>query len=126
MRGATFSPTNMSISFYQILHVFSLLVLTGFTFYAFAAPASARKKVLAITGIASLLMFISGFGLITKVIGSGQGMWPLWIWVKLVAWLGLSSLTGVAFKKRDKALFFMLLALGLIFIALYAVYTKLA
>lgn len=114
----------MSIAFYQILHVFSLLVLTGFTFYAFAAPASSRKRVLMITGIASVLMFISGFGLITKIIGSGQGMWPLWIWIKLVAWLGLSSLTGVAFKKRDKALFFMLIALGLIFIALYAVYTK--
>ncbi len=114
----------MSISFYHILHVFSLLVLTGYTFYAFAAPAEARKKVLMITGIASLLMFISGFGLITKVVGVGKGAWPLWVWIKLVAWLGLSALAGIGFRRREKATVFMAVALALVFVAVYSVYTK--
>jgi hypothetical protein len=112
----------MSISFYHILHVFSLLVLTGFTFYAFAAPAEARKKVMIFTGIASLLMFVSGFGLITKLLGVGQGAWPLWVWIKLVAWLGLSSLAGIGFRRRSAATMLMVIALVLIFVALYAVY----
>jgi hypothetical protein len=112
----------MSISFYHILHVFSVLALTGYTFYAFAAPAETRKKVLMVTGIASLLIFISGFGLITKVIGVGQGAWPLWVWVKLVAWLGLSALAGIGYRRREKAPVFMAVALALIFAALYAVY----
>jgi len=112
----------MSIPFYHALHVFSLLVLTGFTFYAFAAPAESRKKVLIVTGIASTLMFISGFGLITKVVGVGQGAWPVWIWIKLVCWLGLSALAGLGFRKRQKVPVFMAVALLLIFVALYAVY----
>ena len=56
----------MSPTTYHILHVSSLLVLFGYTFYAFAAPAETRKRVLVITGIASLLVLIGGFGLITK------------------------------------------------------------
>lgn len=114
----------MSITFYSILHVFSVLVLMGFTFYAFAAPVETRKKVLMITGIASLLIFISGFGLITKVLGTGQGMWPAWVWVKLVAWLGLSALAGLGYRRRAKAPVFIAVAAALVFAALYAVYTK--
>jgi hypothetical protein len=114
----------MSITFYHILHVFSLLVLTGYTFYAFAAPAEARKKVLIVTGVASLLMFISGFGLITKLLGVGGGTWPLWVWLKLVAWLGLSALAGIGFRRRAAAPVLMAVALALLFVALYSVYTK--
>jgi len=114
----------MSYIFYQILHVFSVLVLTGFTFYAFAAPAETRKKVLIVTGIASLLVFISGFGLITKLLGVGQGMWPLWALLKLAAWLGLSALAGFGYRRRAKAPVFIAVALALIFLAVYSVYTK--
>jgi hypothetical protein len=114
----------MSLAFYQILHVLSLLVLTGGTFYAFAAPAETRKKVMITTGIASLLMFITGFGLITKVVGVGQGMWPLWVWVKMVAWLALSAMGGFAYRKRDRTCLLMAITGAVLFIALYAVYTK--
>ncbi|MCU0791357.1 MAG: hypothetical protein MUE42_00555 [Opitutaceae bacterium] len=114
----------MSITFYHILHVLSVLVLTGFTFYAFAAPAETRKKVMIITGIASLVIFVSGFGLITKVRGVGAGAWPLWVWVKLVAWLGLSALAGVGYRKREKVPVFMTVALVLVFAAVYSVYSK--
>jgi len=114
----------MNIIFYQILHVFSVLVLTGFTFYAFAAPAETRKKVLIVTGIASLLVFISGFGLVTKLLGAGSGMWPLWALLKLAAWLGLSALAGFGYRRRAKAPVFMAVAVALIFMAVYSVYTK--
>jgi hypothetical protein len=120
--GALLSHPPMSLSFYHILHVFSLLVLTGYTFYAFAAPAEARKKVLIITGIASLLMFVSGLGLTTKLLGVGQGVWPVWVWIKLVAWLGLSALAGIGFRRRAAAPVLMAVALALVFVALYAVY----
>mgnify|MGYP003344132975 CR=1 FL=1 len=46
----------MSPTFYHVLHLISVLVLTGYTFYAFAAPAESRKKVMIITGVASLLV----------------------------------------------------------------------
>ena len=47
---------SMELQTLHVLHVFSALVLTGYTFFAFAGPApTTRKKVLVITGIASLL-----------------------------------------------------------------------
>lgn len=114
----------MSYTYYQILHVLSVLILTGFTFYAFAAPAETRKKVMIITGIASLVVFVTGFGLITKLLGAGSGMWPLWAILKLVAWLGLSALAGLGYRRRAKVPVFMAVACGLIFMAIYSVYTK--
>ncbi len=113
----------MSPTVYYILHVFSILVLTGFTFHAFAAPADTKKKVMAITGIASLLVLISGFGLISKVY---QNHIAAWMIVKLVCWLGLSALAGIGYRKREKARALRLVALALVFAAVFAVYTKLA
>ena len=113
----------MSPTVYYILHVFSILVLTGFTFYAFAAPAETKKKVMAITGIASLLVLVSGFGLIAKVY---QNHIAAWMIVKLVCWLGLSALAGIGYRKRDKVCVFKLVATALVFVAVFTVYTKLA
>ena len=114
----------MSITFYHILHVISLFVLFGYTFYAFAAPAETRKKVLMITGIASLLVFISGFGLITKLLGVGQGVWPLWAFIKLAAWLGLSALAGFGYRRRGAAGVLAIVAVILAVVAIVTVYVK--
>jgi CDP-diglyceride synthetase len=112
----------MSPTVYYILHVFSLLVLTGYTFYAFAAPAETKKKVMMITGIASLVALISGFGLISKVY---QNQFAAWMIVKLVCWLGLSALAGIGYRKRDKVCVFKTVAVALVLVAVVAVYTKL-
>jgi hypothetical protein len=110
----------MSPTFYHILHVSALLVLFGYTFYAFAAPAESRKRVLIITGIASLVMLVAGFGLITKLrIG-----FPGWIIVKIVCWLGLSALTGLAYKRRAQANTLMLVTLALAITSVLMVYLK--
>ena len=109
----------MSPTFYHILHVFSLLVLTGYTFYAFAAPAESRKKVMIITGIASLLVLVGGFGLQAKLaIG-----WPGWIFVKMV-WLGLSALAGIGYRRRGAAGTLAVVAILLSFVAVLMVYTR--
>ena len=110
----------MSPTVYHILHVSSLLVLFGYTFYAFAAPAETRKRVLMITGIASLVMLIGGFGLITKLkIG-----FPGWIIVKIVCWLGLSAIAGMAYKRRAQASALMIVTLALAIISVVMVYLK--
>ena len=118
--GETF---RMNPAVYYILHVFSVIVLTGYTFYAFAAPAETRKKVMMITGIASLLALVGGFGLLAKV---HNNHFAPWVIVKIVCWLGLSGLAGIGYRKRDKASVFMAAVLALVFVALYAVYTKFA
>ncbi|MBC8040695.1 MAG: hypothetical protein H7Y06_09145 [Opitutaceae bacterium] len=111
----------MSSTVYHIIHLVSLFVLFGYTFYAFAAPAETRKKVLMITGIASLLVLISGFGLMSKVY---QNQFQGWMIVKLVAWLGVSALAGLGYRRRGKVGVFAVVAIVLAAAAVYAVYAK--
>ncbi len=110
----------MSPTFYYILHVLSVLVLTAYTFYAFAAPAETRKRVMMITGIASLLALIGGFGLQAKL---NYGF-PGWLIVKLVCWLGLSALAGFGYRRRGAAGTLALVAVALVAVAVVMVYVK--
>jgi hypothetical protein len=110
----------MNVLVYYILHVISVLVLTGYTFYAFAAAPETRKRVMMITGIASLLALIAGFGLQAKL---NYGF-PGWLIVKLVCWLGLSALAGFGYRRRGAAGTLALVAVVLAGIAVVMVYTK--
>jgi hypothetical protein len=110
----------MSITTYLILHLASIIVLLGYTFYAFAAPAETRKRVLMITGIAALLVLVSGWGMRERMhLG-----FPGWIIVKLVCWLGLSSIAGIAYRKRAMADLFMMIAFLLAITAVAMVYVR--
>ena len=111
----------MSPNLYHFLHVAGLLMLVGGTFYAFAAPAETRKRVLVLTGVASLLMLASGFGLLAKMYA---GHFYLWVVVKLVCWLGLSALAGIAYRRREHAGLLMAIAAALALTALAMVYFK--
>lgn len=110
----------MSPTIYHILHVISLLALYGSTFYAFAAPAESRKATLALGGVASLLMLISGVGLMHKL---GYA-WTGWVIVKIVCWLGLSALGGIGYRRRGAVGALKGTALGLAAVAVVMVYTK--
>ena len=110
----------MSPTLYYIVHVTSVLVLTGYTFYAFAAAPETRKGVMIITGIASVLALVGGFGLQAKL---NLGF-PGWLIVKLVCWLGLSALAGFGYRRRGAAGALAAVALILAFIAVVMVYTK--
>jgi hypothetical protein len=110
----------MSPTFYYILHVSAVVVLTAYTFYAFAAPAETRKSVMMITGIASLVALVAGFGLQAKVVQS----FPGWLIVKMVCWLGLSALAGFGYRRRGAAGTLAVLALLFAVIAIVMVYTK--
>ncbi len=111
----------MPATVYQLIHLVSLFVLFGYTFYAFAAPAETRKRVLMVTGIASLLVLISGFGLMAKVY---QNQFQGWMIVKLVAWLGLSALAGIGYRRRGAVGVLAVIALVLLVAAVAAVYIK--
>jgi len=110
----------MSPSIYYILHVTSILALTGYTFYAFAAPESTRKRVMMITGIFSLLALVGGFGLKAKL---GHG-WPGWLIVKIVCWFALSALAGFGYRRRGAATALGVIAVAIAFIAIVMVYTR--
>ncbi len=86
------------LPYYQVLHVLSLIVLIAQTFMAFANPLPEnRKRTMMITGIAALLMFISGFGMLT--INKIPFASTPWIWVKTLCWLGVAAMAGMAYRK---------------------------
>jgi len=110
------------LPYYQLLHIFSLLVLTAHTFMAFGNPDPAnRKRTMMITGIASLLMFVSGFAMLSlNKIPFSTG----WVIVKLFCWLGLSALAGIAYRRAHLRGALSLIALVLVLVAVFMVYFR--
>jgi hypothetical protein len=105
----------------HVVHVAAVVILIAYTFFGFAGAPETRKRVLAITGVASLLVLLTG-------IRMWQGLYSFgalgWVIVKLVCWLGLSALTGMAYRKRDKVNALMIVALVLTLAALVMVYIR--
>ena len=86
----------MAFQIYQILHVFSVIMLAGITFAALASPQAEKRQFLLMgSGIMALVALVSGFGLL----GLGGFGFPGWIVVKLASWLALAALTGMAFRR---------------------------
>lgn len=112
----------MNPVYYSILHVFSLLVLTAHTFMAFANPAPEnRRRTLIVTGIASLLMVVSGFGLIARVY---QNHVFGWMMVKIACWFLFTLLAGIAYRRPLLRGKLALVGLTLLLVALVMVYLK--
>lgn len=111
----------MSPATYSVLHVAAGFLLLAITFRAFAHPVpESKRSVLAWSGIASLVMLVAGFGLLAKL----KYGFPGWIVVKLVCWLGLSALAGVAYRKPGSTGALTLVAALLVVVAIYMVYFR--
>jgi hypothetical protein len=121
-RGVYYLPPDptMTLTTYHVLHLSSIIVLLGYTFYAFAAPAETRKRVLMITGVAAVLVVVTGFGMLRRL----KLGFPGWAVVKLVCWLGLSAIAAVAYRRRAQADIFMIIAFALAITAVAMVYAR--
>jgi uncharacterized membrane protein SirB2 len=110
------------LPYYQVLHLLSLAVLSAHTFMAFANPAPEnRKRTMMITGIAALLLFISGFGMLSiNKIPFATG----WVIVKLVCWLGVSAMAGLAYRKAHLRGVLSFITLALVATAFVMVYFR--
>ena len=106
---------------YFFIHLTSIILLVGVTFFSFSAKMEKRKPVLIISGILSLLALIGGFGLLAKIYGNH---FPAWVGVKVVCWLGISALSGLAFRRREKAGLWAALAVLFVVIAVAMVVYK--
>ena len=101
-----------------LLHVTSVILLSGVTFAAFAAPQSEnRRPSLMMSGVLSLLVFLTGFGIL-------GGAPPGWAIVKVICWLVLSGLTGMAFRMTGRIPMLRVVAAVVILIAVAMVIYK--
>ncbi len=105
----------------HLLHVAAALVLMGYTFHALAAPPETRKKVMIWTGAASLVMLLTGLRMWQTVYGFAPAGW---LFAKMVCWLGLSALAGIAYRRREQAGVFAWVALILAVAAVTLVYLR--
>ncbi len=84
------------VDLFRLAHVLGILLLTGFTFAAFANPNPVhRRKILICAGTSSLVAMIAGFGL-SGLLKIG---FPAKVLVKIACWLGLTALAGLAFRR---------------------------
>lgn len=104
----------MSLGFYLWLHLaglgLMLLALGGM-----ALLAGERNRMLAAAhGVGLLLSFVSGFGLLAKLVIPWP--WPGWVFVKILLWLVLGAAPAVMrrIQARTAALFWGLWALFLV------------
>lgn len=113
----------MSPTLYSFLHVASAFLLVGFTFFVFASPKlpENRRKVMIISGVLSIVMLVGGFGLVAKVY---DNTWHSFVIIKLVCWLGLSAMAGIAYRKPAQVRTLAYLSRLLVLVAVWAVYFK--
>jgi hypothetical protein len=90
----------MSYEFYKVLHLLGVLVLFvalgGLSVNVLRGgtdtEAKPVRKSLSIThGVALLVVFVAGFGLMARTNIAMGTVWPLWIWVKVGVWVALGA-----------------------------------
>jgi hypothetical protein len=107
----------MASNYYQVIHIIGIsMVFLGYGALlarSMAAPenVSVRKLGSITSGIGLVLIFVAGFGLISKL---GHSFTDTWILVKFAIWLALGGLIVLINRKPQLAmmLWWLLIALG--------------
>jgi hypothetical protein len=105
----------------HIVHVCSVLLLIGATFYAFAGAPETKKRVAIASGVAALLVFLTGFRMWQAQFGLALAGWVI---VKLVCWLAIAAFSGLAYRRRDQAALWITLTSLLAILAVTMAYLK--
>ncbi len=110
----------MSLEFYKVLHILAILVL--FTAMGGLAMVTlrggtdeemkaARKPLMIAHGVALLVIFVAGFGLMAKLEMMGSS-WPKWIFGKLGVWVVLGGATALVKRPMGNAWYLLLPIVG--------------
>lgn len=108
--------------FYQFLHfvsLFALLMVFGAAWASLSLPeavmSSWRKRLAMIHGISLFVLFVAGFGMITRLrIPMAEA--PLWVWLKIVAWVMLGlALPLIKRRKLNGARLFAFVGFWFVF-----------
>ena len=89
----------MSYEIYKLIHFFAIisLFLSIGAFLAYSGNKKQKKQIMALHGLAALILFISGFGLIARL---KMSSFPLWLILKMCIWIILSVLIPILISKK--------------------------
>lgn len=90
----------MDYQTYKILHIAFALFAASFTGVSFLA-ASGQKWVKIAGGVVSLLILVTGFGILAKLGFHGE-QWPLWVKLKIGIWVLIAVLGPVLAKRLTR------------------------
>src|SRR5882672_7332670 len=83
----------MSLELYRVLHVAGLILLMlGFGAALSAADGQRSRLGAMLHGLGLVIMLVAGFGMMARLDISAPGKWPLWLMLKMVAYLLLGAL----------------------------------
>lgn len=109
----------MPYEIYKIIHLTSLMLM----FCSFTVALIGEKKIKLfniLAGVCTLLVLVSGMGLMARI-GIGHGAaWPLWIKLKFFFWALVGIGTPIAIKRTtglNKVVFWSLIAIFAIAVA---------
>lgn len=115
----------ISYEIYKIIHLFCIVLL--FATLALQVFAGSKKAYKMWSGVASLLILISGMGLLARINVPHAEPWDNWIRIKLGVWLILTIASPIIFKRFEKLKkTWWYIALALLLVALIAVQYKIA
>jgi hypothetical protein len=89
----------MSLLAYRVIHILAIMLLfTALGGLLLAARAGVTtgvsRKLAGMThGLALVLLLVSGFGALAKLGLSNPGIWPVWLWLKLLIWILFGGVT---------------------------------
>lgn len=117
----------ISYEAYKVLHLFTLFMLISACGIVIGEGRwIPDRKFKIITVILSFFVFIGGMGLIARLGFKHSEAFPLWIWVKFLAWGVLNVIIVALFKCQTKKWKLMLgsSSVIIVFIAVFTAVTK--
>lgn len=109
----------MSYGFYKVLHLVSVMAiflsLGALTLHIMMGGNKKfpqRKWIMITHGVAMLIVFVAGFGLMARL--NMVKSWPGWIWGKMLIWLFFGAVVAFIprFPQWTKAIWLGLLVIG--------------
>jgi hypothetical protein len=101
----------MSYLTYKLIHLLGIFALVA-SLGGMAAHASAGhtkeenrsyRTLLFLHGFGALAALTGGFGLLARLNLESSGLFPGWIWAKLILWLVLGALVALPYRTRPLA-----------------------
>ena len=118
----------MPYELWKVVHLFGVIALFaslgGLAGLALVGKVEDSKPFRALHGVAMLLLFLAGFGLLAKLGFGSPATWGAWVYLKLALWLVMGGALVFVRKSGRNAPWVLLVCAALGAVAAWAAVTK--